>query len=97
MQVPPLSTIQAGSMLGYLLNSSRNTVNFQASQVNLARNISVSTRFRLRPRQSPPQSNREQMAERALLFEPVSATDFSTLISTTFDWEQWKQEEARRR
>ena len=45
MEAPPLSTVQASSMLSHVFVSSQNESTFKASQINLARSISVSTDF----------------------------------------------------
>lgn len=45
MEAPPLSTIQASSILSHVLVSSQNESTFKAAQINLARSISVSTDF----------------------------------------------------
>lgn len=42
-------------------------------------------------------SNTGQMAERILLFAPADAIDYKLLTTATFDWTEWKEEEAKRR
>ncbi|KEF51619.1 uncharacterized protein A1O9_12254 [Exophiala aquamarina CBS 119918] len=47
MGTPPLPTIQAGSILGYVIVSSRNQTVFRAAQYNLGRNISMAERAQI--------------------------------------------------
>jgi hypothetical protein len=109
MQAPPLHIIQASTILSSLLVCSQDDTAFKFATVHNARRVSVSLKGLLCPVLVLFVSVNSvhylptgilfvnQMAERAKLFDPVDAIDYSCLSESDFDWHSWIYQETRRR